>query len=175
MRRVLLGLLALALAGVAVWFFLVRERVVEPTVRVPRLTAAIGEGEEAVGVGAGGAVIRWLPVPEAPPLPRLPIDEVPEGGRLAGPVLEQARVLGAAPAALRPYLERSGYGEHGVEVELRGGIEIRFGDASRAARKWRAAAAVLADPRTVALDYVNVQSPSHPATGGSGHVLPSAP
>src|SRR5690606_10307429 len=135
----------------------------------------IGEGEDAVGVSAGGAVVRWLPVPEDPPLPRLPIDEVPEGGRLAGPVLEQARVLGAAPAALRPHVARSRYGEHGVEVELAGGIALRFGDASRAARKWRAAAAVLADPRTVALDYVNVQSPAHPATGGSGHVLPSAP
>ena len=42
--------------------------------------------------------------------------------------------------------ESSFYGESGVDVELRSGIELRFGDASRAIEKWKAAAAVLADP-----------------------------
>ena len=79
-------------------------------------------------------------------LPQLPLSEPPKGGRLAGPVLQQARVLGAAPAALRPYLASSYYGESGVDVETTSGIELRFGDASQAAPKWRAAAAVLADP-----------------------------
>lgn len=170
-----MALLAVIAVGAAGWLFLLRERAVEPTVSVPRLAAAIGEGEDAVAVSADGAVVRWLPVPEDPPLPLLPLDEPPERGRLAGPALQQARVLGAAPEALRPYLERSRWGENGVEVVLRGGIELRFGDASKARRKWSAAAAVLADPRTVALDYVDLQSPAHPATGGSGHVLPPLP
>ena len=61
-------------------------------------------------------------------------------------MLQQARVLGAAPAALRPYIASSYYGESGVDVKLRSGIELRFGDASQAGEKWRAAAAVLADP-----------------------------
>ena len=59
-------------------------------------------------------------------------------------------MLGAAPAPLRPCIEGSCYGESGVDVELRSGIELRFGDASRAAEKWRSAVAVLADPSITA-------------------------
>ena len=75
-------------------------------------------------------------------------------------MLEQARVLGAAPAALRPYLASSYYGESGVDVELTSGIELRFGEPRRAARKWKAAAAVLADPSITALDYVDLHAPA---------------
>ena len=42
---------------------------------------------------------------------------------------------------------------------LRSGIELRFGDASQAATKWKAAAAVLADPSITALDYVDLHAP----------------
>ena len=38
-----------------------------------------------------------------------------------------------------------------------------------------AAAAVLADPEVEALDYVDLQSPGHPALGGEGHLLPPLP
>ena len=87
-------------------------------------------------------------------------------------MLEQARVLGAAPAPIRPCIERSYYGESGVDVELRSGIELLFGDATRAAEKWPPAVAVLADPSITALDYVNLHAPSRPSIGGSGHTLP---
>jgi hypothetical protein len=100
---------------------------------------------------------------------------VPKSGHLAGPVREQARVLGAAPAALRPYVERSYYGESGVDVDLTSGIELRFGDASQAKLKWRAAAAILADPSIAALDYVDLHAPGRPAYAGEGHSLPPAP
>jgi hypothetical protein len=101
--------------------------------------------------------------------------EAPKSGRLAGPMLEQARVLGAAPDGLRPYLANSYYGESGVDVETTSGIELRFGDASQAQLKWKAAAAVLADPSIEALDYVDLHAPTRPAIGGSGHTLPPAP
>jgi cell division septal protein FtsQ len=168
-----LGTAALVvIAAAAVYFFLIRDQRVAPTVMVPRPAATIGEGSEAVVVSATGAVVPWLPVPEEPPLPRLPLSEPPKSGQLAGPALEQARVLGAAPAALQPYIASSYYGESGVDVELTSGIELRFGDAAKAERKWKAVAAVLADPSITALDYVNVHSPSRPAVGGSGHLLP---
>ena len=89
-------------------------------------------------------------------------------------MLEQALVLGAAPAPIRPCVEGSSYGESGVDVTLRSGIELRFGDATRAEQKWRAAATVLADPSITALDYVDLHSPGRPAVWGSGHTLPSA-
>lgn len=172
MRRRLatVGLVAVAVASV--YLFVIRDQRVAPTVMVPQPAATIGEGSEAVVVSASGAVVPWMPVPDEPPLPSLPLSEPPKDGRLGGPALEQARVLGAVPDALRPYVASSWYGESGVDVELTSGIEVRFGDAGKAARKWRAAAAVLADPEITALDYVNVHAPARPTVGGSGHLLP---
>lgn len=144
-------------------------------VRVPAPVATIGSGDEAVGVAADGEVVAWWPLADEPSLPELPLSEAPKGGRVKGPLLEQVRVLAAAPAALAPYLARSFEGESGVDVETTAGIELLFGDSSQAARKWKAAAAVLADPDLEAVDYVNVIAPSRPATYGSGHTLPPVP
>jgi hypothetical protein len=164
-----------ALTAASLYQFVLRDASAEPRLLLPQATATIGTGSDAVAVGPDGAILDWLPLSEELQLPQLPLPEPPEKGRLAGPLLEQARVLGAAPAALRPYIASSYYGESGVDVELRFGIELRFGDASRAQQKWRAAAAVLADPSVEALDYVNLHSPRHPAVGGSGHTLPAIP
>ena len=146
-----------------------------PDIQVAKPVAILGEGEGAVAIAANGRAVTWFPADTDVALPQLPGAALPESGRLAGPMLAQARVLGATPAALRPYVERSYYGEGGVVVVLTTGIEVGFGDASQAARKWRAAAAVLADPTTVAVDYVDVQAPSRPTTRGSGHLLPPPP
>lgn len=175
MRRWLAAAALLLVAAAAVYFFAIRDESVAPKVAAPRPAATIGEGSDAVVVSATGAVLPGVPVPEDPALPRLPLSDPPKGGQLAGPALEQARVLGAAPKALRPYLASSYYGESGVDVELTSGIELRFGDAAKAERKWKAAAAVLADPSITALDYVALYSPSRPAVWGSGHLLPPAP
>ena len=56
---------------------------------------------------------------------------------------------------------------------MRGGIPIRFGTSELAARKWAAAAAVLADPKTETLTYVDVRVPERPALGGAA--TPPAP
>jgi len=173
--RLVAAAVAVLVVGIAVYWFALRQSTAEPTVFVPRLAAQIGEGEEAVGVAANGAIVRWLPLPEEPPLPQLPLEEPPKGGHLRGPALEQARVLGAVPDELRPYVASSYYGESGVDIELTTGIELRFGDASQAARKWRAAAAVLADPSVTALDYVDLQAPNRPSWGGAEHELPPLP
>jgi cell division septal protein FtsQ len=173
-RRLLAAALVVVLAAAA-YVFLIRDSSVAPRVSVPKAVATIGSGSSAIAVTASGAVVPWLPPPSGSTLPELPLSQPPKGGRLAGPALEQARVLGAAPPALDPYLKSSYYGESGVDVELTSGIELRFGDASQAARKWKAAAAVLADPSITALDYVDLHAPSRPAIGGSGHSLPPPP
>ena len=171
-RRVLLwAAVGLAALAVAYWL-LIRDTTVDAQLQLPRATATIGTGSEAVAVGPHGQILAWLPLSEEMQLPVLPLAAPPASGRLAGPVLQQARVLGAAPATLRPYIGSSYYGESGVNVELRSGIELRFGDASQAAAKWRAAAAVLADPSITALDYVDLLVPRRPSVGGSGHSLP---
>lgn len=173
-RRLLAGLAVVVLAAVG-YMFVIRGKSVEPRLLPVEPTSAIGSGSSAVGVSAEGAVLTWLPPPKESSLPRLPLSEPPKSGHLAGPALQQARVLAAAPAELRPYLASSRYGESGVDVELTSGVELRFGDASEAAKKWRAAAAVLADPSVTALDYVDLRVPSRPAIGGSSHALPTVP
>ena len=173
--RLIAGGVAVALIALAAYWFLVRQDTAEPRVLVPRLAATIGEGEDGIGVAANGALVRWLPLPEEPSLPRLPLDELPKGGRVKGSALEQVRVLAAVPEELRPYLDSSGYGDKGVEVTLTTGIELFFGDASKASKKWHAVAAVLADPEVTALDYVDLQAPGRPSYGGSEHELPAEP
>jgi hypothetical protein len=174
-RRGLIAAALVLLVAVAAYFLRFRETAVEPNLVLPPPTATIGSGEDAIAVGPGGQVLAWLPLPEGVRLPRLPLAEPPLSGQLAGPALEQARVLGAAPAALRPYIASSYHGESGVDVELATGIELRFGDSSQVGAKWKAASAVLADPAITALDYVNVHAPRRPTIGGSGHALPPVP
>jgi hypothetical protein len=174
-RRALLAIVGVLVIAAAAYYFLVRDTTVTPRVYVPELASTIGTGSEAVGVSEKGEIVRWLPVPDEPPLPHLSISAVPKAGRLAGPVREQALILGAAPAAFRPYIERAYRGENGIDVDLTSGIELRFGDASQAERKWKAAATILADPETTALDYVDLVAPNRPSTGGSGHALPELP
>lgn len=175
-RNRILAAVAVVLAiAVAVYWFGVRAGSADPHVTVPKLAATIGEGDEAVGVAAGGSLVRWLPLPDEPPLPRLSLEELPKGGRVRGPALEQVRVLAAVPAQLRPYVARSYSGESGVDVELTTGIEVRFGNATQVGQKWRAAATILADPSVTTLDYVNVIAPRRPSFGGSEHELPAVP
>jgi cell division septal protein FtsQ len=144
----------------------------EPHLVSSEPVATIGSGSDAVAVADDGTVLSWLALPEDSKLPQLPLSAAPKGPRVEGSVLEQVHVLAAAPPALRPYVAGSQYGESGVEVELSSGIELRFGSAADASRKWRAAAAVLADPSITALDYVDLSAPGRPAVGGSGHTLP---
>ncbi|MFN8161479.1 MAG: cell division protein FtsQ/DivIB [Solirubrobacterales bacterium] len=146
----------------------------EVRVSMRRPAAVIGSGDAAAVVAADGTIIRSMSG-EGLDLPRLPLPRVPARPRLRGGALRQAAVLGAAPAPLQPFLDRSTVGESGVDVELRNGIELRFGSARQLARKWRAAAAVLSDPGLTALDYVDLATPERPAVGGAGHLLAAVP
>jgi cell division septal protein FtsQ len=170
-----IGLIVLVIAIAAVSQLLFGNKTVAPNLVSSEPVAVIGSGSDAIAVAADGTVLAWLPPPKEGSLPELPLETPPKGPRLQGPMLEQTRILGATPPALRPYVESSAYGESGVDVNLTSGIELRFGDAGDAVRKWHAAAAVLANPEVTALDYVDLHAPGHPATGGSGHTLPPIP
>jgi cell division septal protein FtsQ len=169
------GLIVAVILIAFVYQRLFGDKEVAPRLVSSEPVAVIGSGSSALAVASDGTLLAWLPPPKEDSLPKLPLETPPKGPRLKGPVLEQVRVLGAAPAGLRPYLESSYFGESGVDVTLASGIELRFGDSTQAARKWRAAAAVLASPSTATLDYVDLHAPRHPAIGGSGHTLPPLP
>ncbi len=175
MKRRLAAILLVAGALAATYQFSLRDTAVAPHLVPSQPTSAIGTGSSAVGVAADGTLLSWLPLPKDFSLPQLPLSTPPKRARLTGTMLQQARVLGAAPPTLRPYIRRRPYGASRRDVELKAGVELRFGDASRAAKKWKAAAAVLANPSVTTLDYVDLLAPRHPAIGGSGHTLPAVP
>jgi cell division protein FtsQ len=131
----------------------------------------IGAGSSAVAVAGDGTILRGVPA-EHSHLPGLPLSTPPKGPRLAGPMRQQAEVLGATPAGLLRYVDHTFNGDSGIDVTLAGGVILRFRDASEAAEKWKAATAVLSDPNLGPLDYVDLSFPSRPAVGGVGHSPP---
>lgn len=134
------------------------------TERKPVLLA--DDGQRDVAVAAGGSLLPGVDA-DGLSLPTLDVEDLPESGRLAGEALEEARVIGAAPAPLRPLIEgATTTDDYGIVVTVQGGIDLRFGAASKSGAKWAAAAAVLADPKVTTLEYVDVQVPSRPAIGG---------
>jgi len=133
-------------------------------------TMLVSAGDDLVPIAADGTVLTGVDVSDAEreELPKIELDEVPTSGALGGEPLEQARVAGAAPRALRPLIAELGYDdEHGVVATLRGDIPVFFGSGARAAQKWAAASAVLADPKLTALTYLDVRVPERPAVGGA--------
>jgi cell division protein FtsQ len=137
---------------------------VEVTERRPVLIAS--DGDHDVAVAADGSVLGGLSL-DGLELPTLQVDELPGAGSLDGTALHEARVVGAAPGALRPLIEDvTTTDDDGIVATLQGGIDVRFGTESKADAKWVAAAAVLADPQVTTLEYVDVQIPSRPAIGG---------
>lgn len=106
-------------------------------------------------------------------LPEIRGGEPPAEGRLEGRDLAQALVLGGVPGKLRPYVRSSRFGEGGVEVTLSNGLVLAFGEPVQIAQKWRAAAAVIADPNLTDAVYVDLAVPRRPAVRGP-EVLPPA-
>ncbi|MCB0876735.1 MAG: cell division protein FtsQ/DivIB [Solirubrobacterales bacterium] len=89
-----------------------------------------------------------------------------DGSRAEGRELAAARVIGAVPAPLAPQVEKLAVDDqHGVVARLNGGIELRFGAPGNADQKWRAAAAVLADPKLTSATYIDLSVPSRPVVG----------
>ncbi|MGH2937753.1 MAG: cell division protein FtsQ/DivIB [Solirubrobacterales bacterium] len=188
MRRIGLALVAVAVVAVAVYWFALRDSSTTTAKAEPvRAVAQIGEGKRVILVGSDGRLLGSTSgeskakskgsaksAAQADQLPVLPLKERPKGDRVKGHVLEQVHVIAAAPKALRHYIAATDYGKSGVDVEFTSGIEIRFGEDRGAEKKWKAAAAVLADPSVTMLSYVDVHAPTRPTVEGEEHELPPA-
>ena len=99
-------------------------------------------------------------------LPAIDVDALSLADRAEGEALAAARVLGAAPGPLQPQVDNARIDrEHGVVVEVTGGIDLRFGAPLNADKKWRAASAVLADPGLTSATYIDLSVPSRPVVG----------
>lgn len=89
------------------------------------------------------------------------------GSSVGGDAQTVARVLGAAPKQLAGEINGAAANkDYGVTVDFGPGIELRFGDASGAALKWKALAAVLADPKFAGASYLDLSVPNRPVAGG---------
>lgn len=187
-RKIGLALVAVAVVAVAVYWFALRDSSTTTAKAEPvHPVAQIGEGKRVIVVGSDGRLLGTASDgseakskgsgksgDQVDQLPVLPVKERPKGDRVRGHVLEQVRVIAAAPKALRRYIARTDYGKTGVDVEFTSGIEARFGDDRGAAKKWKAVAAVLADPSVTLLSYVDVHAPTRPTVKGKEHELPPA-
>jgi hypothetical protein len=182
-RRVFLLVAVVAIAAVAVYWFGLRgsstpTAQAEPTTPV----AQIGEGKTVIVVGDDARLLGTRATASNKDggstsqkhLVVLALKKHPKGDRVKGHVLEEVRLIAAAPDPIRRYLATAKYGKTGVVLTTTSGIELRFGDDLEATRKWEAAAAVLADPSVRLLSYVDVTAPNHPAVGGKDHELPPA-
>jgi hypothetical protein len=189
MRKIGLVLVAVAVVAVAVYWFALRDSSTTTATAAPvHAVAQIGEGKTVIVVGSDGGLLgsrsdgsdakskkgSGKSKDQVDQLPVLPLKERPKGDRVKGHVLEQVHVIAAAPKALRRYIAGTNYGKSGVDVEFTSGIEARFGDDRGAAKKWKATAAVLADPSVTMLSYVDVHAPTRPTVGGEEHELPPA-
>ncbi len=135
---------------------------VEVVVREPAGWLADGKG--AVLAADGTVLSTGGDRPEG--LPEIDAEATSLGARAEGPALNVAKVLGAAPPELLPQVERAtADDESGPVAELTGGLELRFGDPSRSAQKWQAAAAVLASPDFEGAEYLDVSVPGRPVAG----------
>jgi cell division protein FtsQ len=126
--------------------------------------AVVIEAGQTIPVANDGTLLRGV-TPNGS-LPRITLRVPPGGQRLTGAPLAEARLAAAAPSPLLGKIgDVSDAGAHGLEVQLRDGPTVYFGDAGRLAAKWNAAAAVLADAGSAGAVYIDVTDPNRPVAG----------
>jgi cell division protein FtsQ len=123
-------------------------------------------GGSRVPIAADGTILRGLPAD--PGLAQLQLKGALPPERITEPAaLKAARVLGAAPLALRNHLAGLGQdGDKGLTVKMRNGPLLIFGDTTRLRAKWMAATRVLADRSSRGATYIDLRLPDRPAAGG---------
>ena len=136
--------------------------------------AALDVGGHRIPLAANGTVVDGVSAPAD--VPTLPAGQLPSRRRVTDrDTLTQLAVIAAAPAALRNHVGQIGRGQLGLQVQLRQGPMLYFGDAALLHAKWDAAAKILADPGAHGATYIDVRIPSQPtaevgdpATSGTG-------
>jgi cell division protein FtsQ len=124
----------------------------------------IADGKGAVVAGDGTVLSTGNDRPDG--IPEIDAEATSIGARAEGPALNVAKVLGAAPPQLLPQVESARADDDaGPVAVLTGGLELRFGDPSRAAQKWKAAAAVIASPDFEGAEYLDLSVPGRPVAG----------
>jgi cell division protein FtsQ len=132
----------------------------------PPVAALLSAGQRTA-VAADGTVLG--PALLSSSLPTVAGSVEPSVGvRLREPTaLAAVTLLGAAPAALARMVTRAYSGPEGLTLEMRSGLLVYFGNATRPHAKWMSLARVLASPSAAGALYVDVRLPERPAAGFS--------
>ncbi len=142
-----------------------------------QVPVAILEGDGSrTTVSSQGRLLRDVQ-PGAETLPSIRIAGAPTGVTVtSGPVLDEVRMLAAAPYPLLSRMTSAGRVRgHGLSVALRNGPVIYFGDDAQLAAKWRDVVAVLASPGSAGASYIDVTVPARPAAGSGADRAAAAP
>jgi cell division protein FtsQ len=122
----------------------------------------------AVAVAADGTVLAGTKLTSG--LPTVHVAALPPGARVpAGSTRDRVAVAGAAPSRLLARVDSISF-QHGrgAVAQLQHGPAIIFGRPVGLARKWAAAAAVLAQHSSAGATYIDVRMPERPVAGGLG-------
>jgi cell division protein FtsQ len=140
----------------------------------PPVAALLSAGQRTA-VAADGTVLGPASLSSSLPVVNGSV-EPPAGARLhESASLAAVAVLGAAPAALAPFVVRAFDGPEGLTVAMRNGLLVYFGDSTRPHAKWLSLARVLTSPSTAGAWYVDVRLPERPAAGLSSSSSTSTP
>lgn len=134
---------------------------------VERLPGVVLEDRDGrhVPVAADGVLLEGV---DATGLPVIGVEDLPTGARLTDPdALTAIKVAAGAPPPLGTAIEQVDVlpGQP-IEVLLRGGVRLLFGDDSELDQKWTAVAAVLAGAGGEGLSYIDVSLPERPVAEG---------
>lgn len=126
--------------------------------------AVVVHGGRRVPVAADGTLL--VDEPSSAGLPEVPGGGLLADGRLTDPrALSAVALMGAAPRPLRPLVAGVRRDAAGLHVALAAGPQLDFGAPVRLRDKWRAAASVLADPRSAGASRIDLRVPHRPVAG----------
>ncbi len=140
-----------------------------------RPVAALAAGDfKRVPVTASGVVLNGVVADRD--LPSINLAAPAAGPRLTDAKLLRAlAVAGAAPPDLLARTDELQTGSRGVVAALHNGPELLFGTDDEAAKKWEAAARVLAEPSAAGATYLDLRIPGRVAAGGLAPVASPTP
>lgn len=130
--------------------------------------AALSANGVRTAVAANGVVLGPTLLKRS--LPSIPIAVVPAVGRKIGDAKLRSylAILGATPTPLLAVVSKVFDGKQGITVQMRNGLLIYFGDATRPHAKWDSMVTVLSMPGSAGASYVDVRLPERPAVGAPG-------
>lgn len=138
------------------------------------IAALAAPNDARVPVTATGIVLTGVVADRD--LPSVEVAAPPAGPKLTDKKLLKAlAVAGAAPRDLLERTDALQFGSRGVVAALHNGPELLFGTDGEAAKKWEAAARVLAEPSAAGASYLDLRIPGRVAAGGLAPVASATP